>query len=162
MASIYFCNKEQLSIVQALAHEIWPQVYDYMISPAQIDYMLSKMYSLESLENQWHEGHQFIILENIKPIGFASYEFYDGKGMKLHKLYLLKAAHGKGWGKMLLNKVSEEGRTHDKEWLELNVNRSNTSLHFYKSQGFTIQDSVDISIGEGFEMNDYIMVKSLI
>lgn len=162
MANFYFCNKEQLSIVQSLAYEIWPKVYDYMISPSQIDYMLKKMYSLESLEKQWNEGHQFIVLEHQKTIGFASYEFYEEGGMKLHKLYLLKTEHGKGWGKLLLNKVIDEGRNRNKVWLELNVNRSNTSLHFYQSQGFTIRDSVDISIGEGFEMNDYVMVKSLI
>ena len=161
MANLSFCNKEQLAIISSLAQEIWPSVYDYMISPAQIKYMLEKMYTNSALEKQFHQGHQFIILENIEPIGFASYELYAGEGMKLHKLYLKKKEHGKGWGKMLLDKVIEEGRKNKKLWIELNVNRENRSISFYQSQGFTIQQTVDIAIGDGFEMNDFIMTKYL-
>ena len=39
----------------------------------------------------------------------------------------------------------------------LNVNRFNTAVKFYKKQNFTISDTVDIEIGNGFLMEDYVM-----
>ena len=43
----------------------------------------------------------------------------------------------------------------------LNVNRYNKALYFYEKHGFTIAQEVDIEIGEGYFMNDYIMKLSL-
>ena len=45
--------------------------------------------------------------------------------------------------------------------MELNVNRYNQAILFYQVQGFKIKEAVDISIGNGFFMNDYIMSKTL-
>ena len=41
--------------------------------------------------------------------------------------------------------------------IELNVNRENRALGFYERIGMRRDRVVDIKIGEGFEMNDYIM-----
>ena len=41
--------------------------------------------------------------------------------------------------------------------LELNVNRKNKAINFYKKYGFTILKEEDIDIGEGYFMNDYVM-----
>jgi len=163
MVEIEICNKEQLPLIQILANEIWPEVYDYMISPEQIQYMLNKMYSLQSLEEQWQNGHQFIVLyDHQTPVGFASFEKGKEGNTQLHKLYLKKQEHHKGLGKKMLNFVLEYCRSHDQKSVTLNVNRNNKSLAFYIANGFKIMRSVDISIGEGFEMNDYIMHRSLL
>jgi ribosomal protein S18 acetylase RimI-like enzyme len=45
--------------------------------------------------------------------------------------------------------------------LELNVNRSNNAVTFYQKFGFTTTSEVDLPIGEGYFMNDYVMQKSL-
>jgi ribosomal protein S18 acetylase RimI-like enzyme len=163
MVEIEICNKEQLPLIQILANEIWPEVYDYMISTEQIQYMLNKMYSLQSLEEQWQNGHQFIVLyDHQTPVGFASFEKGKEGNTQLHKLYLKKQEHHKGLGKKMLNFVLEYCRSHDQTSVTLNVNRNNKSLAFYIANGFQIMRSVDISIGEGFEMNDYIMHRSLL
>lgn len=163
MVEIQFCNKEQLPLIQALAHEIWPQVYDYMISDEQIQYMLIEMYNLSSLEKQWKDGHQFIVLyDNQIPIGFAAFEKRNDGNAKLHKLYLKKQEHQKGYGKKMLDFVKDHCLAHHQSSITLNVNRNNKSLAFYIANGFNIIESVDISIGGGFEMNDYIMQLSLL
>ncbi len=163
MVEIHFCKKEQLPLIQILANEILPEVYDYMISPEQIQYMLNKMYSLQSLEEQWQNGHQFIVLyDHQTPVGFASFEKGKEGNTQLHKLYLKKQEHHKGLGKKMLNFVLKYCRSHDQTSVTLNVNRNNKSLAFYIANGFKIMRSVDISIGEGFEMNDYIMHRSLL
>ncbi len=45
--------------------------------------------------------------------------------------------------------------------VELNVNRQNKAVDFYKNIGFKIIKEVDIPIGEGYFMNDYVMQKEL-
>ena len=45
--------------------------------------------------------------------------------------------------------------------MELNVNRNNKALEFYKKMGMHIAESGDFNIGGGFYMNDYIMRKKL-
>jgi ribosomal protein S18 acetylase RimI-like enzyme len=43
----------------------------------------------------------------------------------------------------------------------LNVNRNNKALGFYQKFGFVILREEDIDIGNGYFMNDYIMVCKL-
>ena len=163
MASITVVEKKDLKIIHDLAHVIWPLVYDYMISKDQIDYMLDKMYSVSSLEKQMEEGDVFIILteDNITH-GFASYRIHHNDlRVRLHKLYVHPAAQKNGWGFKMLTHIFEEGRHQGKKEIELNVNRNNKSIGFYQHIGFTIEKLEDIEIGNGYQMNDYVMVKDL-
>ena len=163
MASITVVEKKDLKIIHDLAHVIWPLVYDFMISKDQIDYMLDKMYSVSSLEKQMEEGDVFIILteDNITH-GFASYRIHHNDlRVRLHKLYVHPAAQKNGWGFKMLTHIFEEGRHQGKKEIELNVNRNNKSIGFYQHIGFTIEKSEDIEIGNGYQMNDYVMVKDL-
>jgi hypothetical protein len=43
----------------------------------------------------------------------------------------------------------------------LNVNRYNKARFFYEKFGFKIIDEVDISIGNNYFMNDYVMELNL-
>ena len=150
-------EKEELGRIRQLAHEIWPKVYDYMISSEQIEYMLNWMYSIEKLEEQWEAGCRFYVLE-IEGVeaGFFSTELKNNE-LFLHKLYLNPEFHGKGWGKYLLNQVVQEARDNDLKIIRLTVNRNNTSVKVYQSFGFNIESEADFDIGNGYFMNDYIM-----
>ena len=163
MAEIEIVKKEELKIIHDLAHVIWPLVYDYMISKDQIDFMLDKMYSVPSLENQMNEGDIFILLkEDNIPHGFASFRIHHSDTrVRLHKLYVHPAAQKNGWGLKMLNHIFEEGKKKNKKEIELNVNRNNKSIGFYEHIGFVIEKSEDIEIGNGYQMNDYVMVKQL-
>jgi len=163
MAEIRKATLQDIPEIHRLAHVIWPLVYDYMISAEQIKYMLNKMYSIESLTQQFESGHQFFFLEHEHQIhGFASCSKMNEKAsMRLHKLYLHPSAQGNGWGKLLIQKIFEEAQIQECTQVELNVNRNNKSIGFYQSLGFVISQSEDIEIGGGFFMNDYIMTLPL-
>ncbi len=163
MANIEIVEKKDLKIIHDLANVIWPLVYDYMISKDQIDYMLDKMYSVSSLEKQMEEGDVFILLvEDEIPHGFASYRIHHNDlRVRLHKLYVHPAAQKNGWGLKMLSHIFEDGRSQGKKEIELNVNRNNKSIGFYQHIGFVIEKSEDIEIGNGYQMNDYVMVKDL-
>ena len=148
---------DELNVVKAMAHDIWPRVYDYMISQDQISYMLSVMYDLDKLKQQWLEGVKFVVLE-VEGIaqGFASFEEKE-ECIFLHKLYLRPEMQGKGFGKKMLHVVTDFAIDCKKPCVELTVNRNNKSLEFYLGNGFQVKEEKDFDIGGGYFMNDYIL-----
>jgi ribosomal protein S18 acetylase RimI-like enzyme len=160
MIEIKPANAEDLVIIHQLAHETWPSAYLEILGQEQLDYMLEKIYSLSSLQNQATVlHHQFIILfENGEPAGFASYSPHEnGDVYHLNKIYVLPSCQGKNLGKELLNHVIIQVKKTGAASLHLNVNRYNKALHFYEKQGFKIIREEDIDIGSGYFMNDYVM-----
>lgn len=150
-------NRQELVVIQQLAHEIWPKVYDYMISSEQITYMLDWMYNLQNLQEQFDAGCRFYVLQEYgSNLGFWSTELKKSE-LFLHKLYLKPEFHGQGCGKFMLNRVVEEARDNGLEIIRLTVNRNNKSVKVYQSFGFEIEAEKDFDIGNGFFMNDFVM-----
>ncbi len=165
MISISKASIEELIIVKNLAYKIWPHAYSSILSKEQLNYMLDKFYSLDSLKNQFdNDNHVFLLVkENEEFLGFASYELNSESNSKakLHKLYVLPNLHGKGIGKLLINEIQKIAKNNNQKSIFLNVNRFNPAKDFYLKLGFKIIDSIDISIGNNFLMEDFIMEKKL-
>lgn len=64
---------------------------------------------------------------------------------------------GMGIGKKLIEHVVDLSRQSNILNLQLNVNRFNNAVHFYKSQGFEILYEENIDIGNGYLMEDFVM-----
>ncbi len=161
--SIRKADETDIHVISTLAHAIWPDTYGNILGEAQLHYMLNLFYSHDSLAKQFAEGHEFLIaLMNAETVGFASYSHGDKVGIyKVHKLYVHPMLHGKGYGKALLDKIVEDIKPLSAHTLQLNVNRQNRAIDFYKRYGFHIAGEEDIAIGEGFFMNDYVMEKAI-
>ncbi|WP_300570914.1 GNAT family N-acetyltransferase [Flavobacterium sp.] len=163
--TITVATKEQLPIVRDLAYKIWPDTYGTILSEVQLDFMLDKFYSIANLEEQMLEKNQvFMLIQNEeKYLGFCAYELNidNSNKTKLHKIYVLPETQGTGVGKLLLEKVEEIAKNAGDSHLILNVNRFNKAQEFYKYKGFLITEEVDIEIGHGYLMEDYIMEKQL-
>jgi GNAT superfamily N-acetyltransferase len=149
--------------IREVVYEVWPIAYREMISQEQIDYMLSMMYSNDSLNRQiTEEGCMFLVYEhNAKIEGFASFSQVEGSLYKLHKLYVYSILQGRGIGHALLNKVKQLVAIEGGNTIELQVNKKNIAQHFYLKQGFTIDRELVLDIGNGFVMDDYIMTVRL-
>lgn len=153
-------KEEDMQIVSELAERIWPQTYSEYITEGQLRYMLDLMYNKGELLSQLQQGYQFIIAEEESAdVGFACSSLTDPETQtyKLHKLYVLPEMHGKGVGKILINEVKNKAVEKGGKFLQLNVNRNNKAKDFYEKIGFKIKETVDVNIGNGFFMNDYIM-----
>ena len=159
--------EQELPIIQAIAYRTWPATFGEILSPAQIDYMLNMMYSLDSLTAQIRDKkHVFLLAQESESqayLGFISYEFdyKDQAKTKIHKIYLLPASQGKGVGRLLIDKVATLATERANASLSLNVNKYNKAIQFYERMGFSTIDSETIDIGEGFLMEDHIMEKPL-
>lgn len=157
-------KEEDLPIIRAIAEQTWPTAYSDIISQEQITFMLDKMYGQAELREQLLHGHHFIVASELKEdVGFAGFSVINSEThtFKLHKLYVLPKMHGKGVGKLLMNEVVSQVKAQGGEFLQLNVNRNNKAKDFYEKAGFKIKETVDLDIGNGFYMNDYVMEKEL-
>lgn len=160
MITLRKSKEEDIEVIRDIAAATWPSTYMDIIGQAQIDYMLEKMYSKGELLKQLMEGHIFLIAEEGEnQFGFAGYSIigHEERVYKLHKLYVLPSAHGKGVGKILINEVFNQVKNAGGSALQLNVNKHNKAKDFYLKGGFTIKESVKLDIGEGYFMDDYVM-----
>jgi len=149
-------------LIHELAQNVWPQTYKDILTAEQIDYMFSMMYSREAYTDQIAvKGHHFLIIkEDDRYLGFASYELnYHYETTKIHKIYILPEAQGKGAGRILLSKIEDIAKRNGNTRLSLNVNRFNPAIYFYEKTGFVKAGQEDIDIGNGYLMEDYIMEK---
>jgi GNAT superfamily N-acetyltransferase len=153
---------EELPIVRDIAHQTWPDTFAGILSPPQIEYMLKMMYDLNTLESQLLEKGQVFLLaeEDGKYLGFAAYELNNSEGAKakLHKIYVLPSAQGKGIGKKLIREVSTQAKGKGQKTLLLNVNKFNQpAIDFYQYLGFKEAYREVIAIGNGYVMDDVVM-----
>ncbi|OXB12828.1 GNAT family N-acetyltransferase [Flavobacterium reichenbachii] len=157
---------EDIAKIQDIASITWPITYGEILTKEQLDYMLDLIYSEEALSKQILNKEQlfYMVLDSEFTIGFIGIEHhYKNEAVtKIHKIYLLPETQGKGYGKIVFESIEKLAVENNSKELLLNVNRFNTALNFYKKLGFEIKETVDIEIGNGYLMEDYVMEKKLI
>ncbi len=155
-----------LQVIHDMAEIVFRQTYKSILSPEQMDYMMEWMYSIPNLQDQVARGHfYYIAWAEDEPQGYVSVrkDSVDADGTEvwhLEKIYVMPSAQGIGLGHRLLETVKRHVRDNKgsvKARIELNVNRNNPAVGFYKHHGLTILRQGDFPIGNGFYMNDYIM-----
>lgn len=153
---------EDLPAIQTLAEEIWWPTYSIILEPEQIRFMLDNMYSLDVLAEQQARGVEFLIAEREgSKVAFAGYSPGEDRTLlSIHKLYVHPSEQGKGTGKALFQYIEQRTRESNMTVLELNVNRNNKALNFYKKMGFEIFKEEDIPYHQ-YWMNDFILRKHL-
>ncbi len=160
MIEIKLASKADLPLIQQLAYTIWSVAYKDILSKDQLAYMLDKMHSIETLTRLINDGHQFIIpYDDGVAKGYACYKIHPDK-IRIEKLYVLPEQHSKGIGSLMMDYIIKKVKN-DVNLIELNVNRQNRAVDFYKRLGFKITREVDIPIGEEYFMNDYVMSLTL-
>ena len=155
---------DDINTIGFLAYQIWPSTYKDILTLDQLQYMLNLIYSPASLRKQMTVSqHQFLLAEiNDEPVGFASYSKIDGSTTyKLQKLYVRTDIQGKGLGKTLLEYVEDTVKEAGAKYLHLNVNRYNKARSFYEKMGYMVIKEEDVDIGNGYLMNDFVMMKNV-
>lgn len=165
MITITAATINDIKQIQNIVNITWPITYGEILSKEQLDYMLGLFYSTEALNEQYNKKIQlfYMIDEDETNIGFIGIEHnYNGEAVtKIHKIYLLPETQGKGIGKKVIDEIEKLALENNSKALLLNVNRFNSALGFYKKIGFEVKEEVDIEIGNGYLMEDYVMEKKL-
>ncbi|WP_343633016.1 GNAT family N-acetyltransferase [Fluviicola sp.] len=165
MITLRLAALADISSIQQVAESTWPVSYQEIISPEQIRYMLDLMYSNQKLETAITDPNQAFWLaeEHGKVLGFCGIEHgYPEAGItRIHKLYILPDTQGSGLGKLFMDHVEDQAGKHGNNTLHLNVNKGNNAVGFYRKHGFVIDHEEVLDIGNGYVMDDFIMVKHL-
>ncbi len=148
-----------------LAREIWYLHYPGIITVRQIDYMLAQRYQPAVIASQIKTNGAWWDKIDVgsQLAGFAGYEpGFEARSVKLDKLYVHPRAQGYGFGRVLLTHVEARSRERGYSKLYLQVNKGNAgSIAFYQLAGFEITDKVNVDIGHGYFMDDFVMSKQL-
>lgn len=159
-------DSSEIIRIQKIAYATWPDTFKNILKSEQIEYMLKWMYNIDTLINQSNNGHLFYIAElNGVDLGFIGIEpnHNENQTVKIHKIYVLPTAQNKGVGKKLINYVIDKmHKEQNQKTFILNVNRYNKATEFYKYLGFNIVKEENISIGNGYLMEDFVMQKNII
>src|SRR6185369_14231505 len=154
---------EGVAEIAALAGVIWRSCYPGIISGAQIEYMLQRIYDPAVMRREIEGGVEYFRATAEGELrGFAACGPDSPGTYKLHKLYVHPDAQGQGVGRALLSRVEERARAGGAHTLILNVNKRNErAIQVYRRQGFQAIESVVVDIGGGFVMDDFVMGKGL-
>ncbi len=173
-------STEQIETVAHLAKQIWEQHFTPIIGANQVAYMLKNFQSSRAIQEQINQGAVYFAAkyaaegtaesatESVsepagKWIGYMGLiPSAEQNKVMLSKLYVKDSARGKGAGKALLNHAERYTADAGMTALWLTVNRFNdTTINWYKRQGFVVVDEQKKDIGNGFFMDDFIMQKEL-
>lgn len=157
-------GEDDLRTISQLAGRIWRAHFPSILSAAQIEYMLAWMYDVKQLRDDVARGVVYELLyEGERPLAYWGYEEMPGGELRLHKLYLEVAEHGRGLGTLALRHVEDEARRRGLDRVVLGVNKLNEkAIRAYRRNGYVIRDAVKKDIGGGYFMDDFIMEKPLV
>nr|WP_244966930.1 GNAT family N-acetyltransferase [Listeria grandensis] len=155
-------SKEDATHISELAHHIWHEHYPSIITEEQIDYMLSKFQSADTIYDEIKSGTTYLMaFKNQSFVGYSAFYKKDNE-LFLSKLYIDPAYHKQGIGKQLFAEVTQFAKAHGLSSIRLFVNKYNTnSIEAYKKMGFIIERALITDVGSGFIMDDYTMTFAL-
>ena len=159
MVSLRPALPSDLALIRNLAVQIWNVHYPPIIGQQQVDYMLERMYGEAALKQHLEHGPQqfFLVWDEDHALGFIAIADHENGHGYLQKFYVLPTKQSSGLGSQaweLLRKARPEFHT----W-RLQVNRQNyKAINFYFKMGFRIEKVADFDIGDGYVMNDFVML----
>ena len=153
---------KQFKIIAELAEKIWKQHYTPIIGPEQVRYMLQKYQSAEAVKEHIGNGmHYYLLKADRHTVGYLAFSVEENH-LFLSKIYLKQEYRGLGYGSSAMNFVKECALSDSCSQIRLTVNKNNArTIKAYEGMGFINEKAVVQDIGQGFVMDDYLMVLNL-
>lgn len=148
-------TREEANTIAVLAKKVWEHTYIPIIGKAQVDYMLDKFQSAavvwESIEAIIYDYRLAYIEDQL--VGYLAFQQKEAE-VFISKLYVDPDRQKQGIAKRLFAEVS------DQPIIRLTVNKYNTvAIQVYEHIGFEKEEAVVAEIGNGYVMDDYVMVR---
>ena len=155
-------SSSDLKLIEQLADTIWREHYIPIIGQEQVDYMLDRYQSAESMKDQIRNGSSYyIIYYNKKLVGYMSFNKYEDV-IFLSKIYILHNFRKKKIGKKAMSFVEKKTNELGLSKIHLGVNKYNVNaIKAYEKFGFKNIGPSITDIGGGFIMDDFKMEKIL-
>ena len=155
---LVLATEENISSIQSMADVIWRDHYPEIIGMEQVEYMLGRFYSTDGMLQQMRDGQQFYrVLVDGNPLGFLAIEARGEGSYFLNKLYIDTREQRRGLGRAIWEALLL--LLTDMRAMRLQVNRQNyKAINCYFKVGFVIERVADFDIGDGYFMNDFVML----
>lgn len=144
-------TEEQFSTLCEYMRPLWIETYGGFLPAEQIDFLLNKYFSEEGLRYYRAQGYQYRTIQGGGVLVYAERE----TDVYLDKLYLPPSARGKNIPKAIFDELLTLGKD-----VVLNVNENNKrAVACYLKNGFSIEERIEIPLGNGMVNCDYVMRK---
>jgi diamine N-acetyltransferase len=145
-----------------LAKPIWEEHYTPIIGAAQVRYMIEKFQSASAIQQQLSENYEYFeVLYCTELVGYFAVQHRPKASLFISKFYLCNQVRGKKFGSKMLNYIEQLAKNTHCQTLDLTVNKFNPAYQVYLKLGFDNVGSVEMDIGNGYIMDDYLMQKRL-
>ncbi|MDR1384813.1 MAG: GNAT family N-acetyltransferase [Planctomycetaceae bacterium] len=150
----------ELEKLTVLIRDVWREHYTPIIGGGQVEYMLDKFQSVETILRQINEEnyHYYGLLHEGQLAAYYAVQPQAKNKIFLSKFYVAAAFRGQGFGKKMLQHLIDNYVTPNETTIWLTVNKENRdSITIYQKLGFAITESMITDVGNGFVMDDYRM-----
>ncbi len=162
MIKISLMEASEAKDIATLAIPIWQEHYTPIIGSDQVSYMLEKFQSEAAIKQQLAEGYQYFQVFYMDVLtGYFSVQVRQPNRFFISKFYLSEQARGKKIGTAMLAFIEQQAMKNNCTQLDLTVNKFNPAYEIYLKLGFENVGSVEMDIGNGYIMDDYLMRKTL-
>lgn len=156
-------TSRQIALLTNLAAEIWREHYPSIISEAQVEYMLEKFQSYAAIVQQIDSSKltYYLLYLQGEPSGYFAVQIKADQ-VFLSKLYVRKISRNQGGAAAALDFVRQIARANALDRIVLTINKNNhASLQAYEKLGFVKTGEQVTHIGNGYVMDDFVMVLQL-
>lgn len=153
-------TSEQIADTARLANEIWREHYTPIIGAEQVNYMIAKYQSPDAIRSQIDQNElvYYLLYVDRQPAGYFAIQIRPDE-VFLSKLYVSKAQRKQGLAGKAIEFVKNIAADNCLKTISLTINKNNReSLAAYEKLGFINDKAVVTDIGNGFVMDDYILV----
>ncbi len=156
-------TEEQIRILAQVADIVWHDAFKDIITLDQIEYMIEKFQSFNSLTEAINKNnYEYYLIKNENTVmGYTGVKPENGK-LFWSKLYVLKEYRGKKVATKAFEFIETLARNKKLKSVWLTVNRNNThAMDVYKHKGFVVTRKQVTDIGNGFVMDDFVFEKEI-
>ena len=150
----------QIEAVAALAAEIWREHYTPIIGADQVEYMIEKFQSKDAIKHQIDSGDlvYYLLYAARRPAGYFAIQVRSDE-VFLSKLYVARPSRKLGLARMAIDFIKSVAADNCLKRVSLTINKNNReSLAAYERLGFKNEKAVVTDIGNGFYMDDFVLV----
>jgi len=150
----------QIEAVAALAAEIWREHYTPIIGADQVEYMIEKFQSKDAIKHQIDSGDlvYYLLYAARRSAGYFAIQVRSDE-VFLSKLYVARPSRKLGLARMTIDFIKSVAADNCLKRVSLTINKNNReSLAAYERLGFKNEKAVVTDIGNGFYMDDFVLV----
>jgi ribosomal protein S18 acetylase RimI-like enzyme len=147
------CSEEDIPQILDICRQSYIEHYTYLWTDNGENYMKTG-FTREKILSEMSEDLSkfFLIYEDEAPVGIL--KINDGKStdgtrhpgyLEIERIYFLKQAAGKGFGKLTLKMVHQLAKNGDKKIIWLKAMKGADAVGFYEKQGFEVTDETELS-----------------